>query len=204
LLERHSQGLIALSGLPLRRVAKALEENRADDARTDLGPARADLRPRLDLVEMQNAGLEIQARSTRPGELAGEAGLPLVATGDVHYLRHEDAQHNEALLCIQSGDSLKNPNHWKFDTDQFFFKTAEGWRSTSRATRRRCGARWRFASAARRLELRYSKASFLRDRRARDRPRVSSSDEQRSAISSVRRIASSWPGESRAPSPPPS
>jgi hypothetical protein len=28
-----------------------------------------------------------------------------------------------ALLCIQSGDSLKNPNHWKFDTDQFFFKS---------------------------------------------------------------------------------
>ena len=51
------------------------------------------------------------------------AGLPTVATGDVHYLRHEDARAHEALLCIQSGDSLKNPNHWKFDTDHFFFKT---------------------------------------------------------------------------------
>ena len=54
---------------------------------------------------------------------AETAGLPLVATGDVHYLRHEDARAHEALLCIQSGDSLKNPNHWKFDTDQFFFKS---------------------------------------------------------------------------------
>src|SRR5262249_3695 len=35
----------------------------------------------------------------------------------------EDAKAHEALLCIQSGDSLKNPNHWKFDTDQFFFKS---------------------------------------------------------------------------------
>src|SRR6185503_8292881 len=50
-------------------------------------------------------------------------GLPLVATGDVHYLLHEDARAHEALLCIQSGDSLKNPSHWKFDTDQFYFKT---------------------------------------------------------------------------------
>ena len=56
-------------------------------------------------------------------ELARESGLPLVATGDVHYLMHEDARAHEALLCIQSGDSLKNPNRWKFDTDQFYFKT---------------------------------------------------------------------------------
>ena len=41
----------------------------------------------------------------------------------MHYLRHEDARAHEALLCIQSGDSLKNPNHWKFDTDHFYFKT---------------------------------------------------------------------------------
>ena len=48
-----------------------------------------------------------------------------MATGDVHYLRHEDARAHEALLCIQSGDSLKNPNHWRFETDQFYFKTPE-------------------------------------------------------------------------------
>ncbi len=49
--------------------------------------------------------------------------MPVVATGDVHYLRHEDARAHEALLCIQSGDSLKNPNHWKFETDHFYFKS---------------------------------------------------------------------------------
>ncbi|HEX6681027.1 MAG TPA: DNA polymerase III subunit alpha, partial [Gaiellaceae bacterium] len=51
------------------------------------------------------------------------SGLPLVATGDVHYLLHEDARAHEALLCIQSGDSLKNPNRWRFETDQFYFKS---------------------------------------------------------------------------------
>src|SRR5205823_3143605 len=56
-------------------------------------------------------------------QLAAKRGIPTVATGDVHYLRHEDARAHEALLCIQSGDSLKNPNHWKFDTDHFYFKT---------------------------------------------------------------------------------
>src|SRR3954462_11674095 len=38
---------------------------------------------------------------------------------------HDDARAYEALLCIQSGDSLKNPDHWKFDTDHFYFKTPE-------------------------------------------------------------------------------
>ena len=58
-------------------------------------------------------------------ELAAEAELPLVATGDVHYLDADDAVSHEALLCIQSGDSLKNPNHWRFDTNEFYFKTPD-------------------------------------------------------------------------------
>ncbi len=75
-------------------------------------------------VELQNAHLEVQGRILpQLAELAATTGLPTVATGDVHYLRAEDARAHEALLCIQSGDSLKNPNHWKFDTDHFFFKT---------------------------------------------------------------------------------
>jgi DNA polymerase III subunit alpha len=124
LLERHSQGLIALSGCLSGRVCKALEENRGDDARNDLDRLAQVFGRDSTYVEMQNAGLDIQARiNPALTKLAGEAGLPLVATGDVHYLRHEDAQAHEALLCIQSGDSLKNPNHWKFDTDQFFFKS---------------------------------------------------------------------------------
>ena len=124
LLERHSQGLVALSGCLSGRVCKALEENRPDDARGDLDRLAQVFGRDSTYVEMQNAGLEIQQRiNPSLAKLAGEAGLPLVATGDVHYLRHEDARAHEALLCIQSGDSLKNPNHWKFDTDQFFFKS---------------------------------------------------------------------------------
>ena len=77
-------------------------------------------------LEIQDAGLEVQKGiNATLAEIAGSTGLPLVATGDVHYLRHEDARAHEALLCIQSGDTLANPNHWRFDTDQFYFKTPE-------------------------------------------------------------------------------
>jgi DNA polymerase III subunit alpha len=124
LLERHHDGLIALSGCLSGRVAKALEENRPLDAQADLDRLAQLFGKESTYVEIQNAGLEIQQRiNPQLVELAGAAGLPLVATGDVHYLLHEDARAHEALLCIQSGDSLKNPNHWKFDTDQFYFKT---------------------------------------------------------------------------------
>jgi DNA polymerase III subunit alpha len=126
LLERHSQGIVALSGCLSGRVCKALEEHRPKDARADLDRLAQIFGRDSTYVELQNAGLDVQARvNPELVKLAGEAGLPLVATGDVHYLRAEDAASHEALLCIQSGDSLKNPNHWRFETNEFFFKTPE-------------------------------------------------------------------------------
>ncbi len=126
LLEQHASGVIALSGCLSGRVCKALEENRPTDAAADLDRLAQIFGRESTYVELQNAGLAEQARiNPQLVRLAGEAGLPLVGTGDVHYLLHEDARAHEALLCIQSGDSLKNPSHWRFDTDQFFFKTPE-------------------------------------------------------------------------------
>src|SRR4051794_19634353 len=124
LLENHADGLVALSGCLSGHVAKAMEENRPNDAAGDLDRLAQIFGRDSTYVEIQNAGLDIQQRiNPMLAELATTAKLPLVATGDVHYLMHEDARAHEALLCIQSGDSLKNPNHWKFDTDQFYFKT---------------------------------------------------------------------------------
>jgi DNA polymerase III subunit alpha len=126
LLERHGSGLIALSGCLSGRVCKALEESRGTDAEAELDRLEQVFGRDQIYVELQNAHLEVQQRiNPQLVELAQKRGLPLVATGDVHYLRHEDARAHEALLCIQSGDSLKNPNHWKFDTDHFYFKTPE-------------------------------------------------------------------------------
>jgi DNA polymerase III subunit alpha len=124
LLERHASGLIALSGCLSGRVCKALEENRPKDAESELDRLAQIFGRDNVYVELQNAHLETQARiNPHLVALAGKRELPLVATGDVHYLRHEDARAHEALLCIQSGDTLKNPSHWKFDTDHFFFKS---------------------------------------------------------------------------------
>ncbi len=126
LLSTHSQGLLALSGCLSGRVCKALEESRPADAAGDLDRLVQIFGKDNTYVEIQNAGLEPQQRiNPLLAKLAEGTGLPLVATGDVHYLKHEDARAHEALLCIQSGDSLKNPSRWKFDTDQFFFKSPQ-------------------------------------------------------------------------------
>ena len=126
LLDRYSNGLVALSGCMSGRVSKALLDGNTPGAQAELARLRDVFGADSTYVELQNAGLEQQPGLVR--DLAGLAeglGLPLVATGDVHYLRHEDAAAHEALLCIQSGDTLSNPNRWRFETDQFFFKTPE-------------------------------------------------------------------------------
>jgi DNA polymerase-3 subunit alpha len=142
LLERYAPGLVALSGCLSGRVSKALEESRPADAAAELDRLAQIFGRDSTYVEIQNAHQEVQARiNPQLADLAAQSGLPLVATGDVHYLLHSDARAHEALLCIQSGDSLKNPNHWKFDTDQFYFKTPaemaadfDGYEAALRAT----------------------------------------------------------------------
>ncbi|HEY2072539.1 MAG TPA: DNA polymerase III subunit alpha, partial [Gaiellaceae bacterium] len=126
LLERHSDGLIALSGCLSGRVCKALEESRPQDAESELDRLAQIFGADDVYVELQNAHLDVQQRILPElAALAAKRNLPTVATGDVHYLMESDARAHEALLCIQSGDSLKNPNHWKFDTDHFYFKSQE-------------------------------------------------------------------------------
>src|SRR5437870_8466710 len=63
LLQRHAPGLIALSGCLSGRVSKALEENRPKDAAQDLDRLAQIFGRDNTYVEIQNAGLEPQARS---------------------------------------------------------------------------------------------------------------------------------------------
>ena len=131
LLSAHAKGIVALSGCLSGRVSRALEQGQTKDAEAELARL-CDIFGRDSVyVELQDAGLPIQQEiNPQLVALSESSGVPLVTTGDVHYLRHEDARAHEALLCIQSGDSLANPNHWKFDTDQFYFKTPEEMQAT--------------------------------------------------------------------------
>jgi len=45
--------------------------------------------------------------------------IPLVATNDVHYLRREDRNLHDILLCIQTGKTISDSNRMEFPTDEF-------------------------------------------------------------------------------------
>ena len=57
-------------------------------------------------------------------EFSREIGRPLVATGDVHYLRREDYDHHQALLCVQTKSTLESPK-LTFDTNEFYLRSSE-------------------------------------------------------------------------------
>ena len=57
--------------------------------------------------------------------LASKWQVPVVATNDVHYLRHEDCHAQDAMLCIATGAKLDNPDRWRMDTDTLFFRSRE-------------------------------------------------------------------------------
>ena len=64
-----------------------------------------------------------EAPATQPDllRLAKELDLPLVATNDLHYTHAHDAQSHAALLCVQSGSTMSDPNRFKFDSDECSF-----------------------------------------------------------------------------------
>jgi DNA polymerase-3 subunit alpha len=57
--------------------------------------------------------------------LGDEVHIPLVATSDCHYFNRSDARAHEALLCIQTGKTMSDPNRMRFTTDEFYFKSPQ-------------------------------------------------------------------------------
>ena len=111
LLDRHSDGVIALTGcLQSRFCQRLIAERPARRPRAHRRPGR-DLRRRERLL--RDPGERARRSRTRPTRgscgSARELGRPLVATADVHYLRREDYTHHAALLCVQTKSTIEQP-----------------------------------------------------------------------------------------------
>jgi DNA polymerase-3 subunit alpha len=75
-------------------------------------------------LELMDHGIDVETRVKEDLlKLGRELKLPMIATNDLHYTRHEDAPAHEALLCVQSGSTLADPKRFKFDNDEFYLKT---------------------------------------------------------------------------------
>jgi DNA polymerase III subunit alpha len=125
-LATHAEGIIALSGCLSGRVCKALVDGDEGLARRELDTLVGIFGRDQVYVELQDGGIDIQTRiNPRLAALAAAAGVPLVGTGDVHYLTAADAIPHEALLCIQTNDTLDNPNRFRFSNHGFYLKSPE-------------------------------------------------------------------------------
>ena len=56
--------------------------------------------------------------------LARRIGAPLLATNDSHYVHRDDAVAHDALLCVQTGSLMSDPDRFKFHGDEHYLKTA--------------------------------------------------------------------------------
>jgi DNA polymerase-3 subunit alpha len=125
LLSNHSKGLIALSACLRGPVTEAVVEEKYELARENAYRLRDVFGKGNFFLEVQDQGLEIEKGVNRElVRLSKETGIPLVATNDCHYLRHDDAHAQDVLLCIQTGKTMSDTHRMKFATDQFYFKTA--------------------------------------------------------------------------------
>src|SRR3954447_2872578 len=133
LLSRYSKGIIATTGCPSGEVQTRLRLGQYEAARAAAADYRDIFGKENFFAEIMDHGLGIERRIMSDLiRLAKDLGLPLVATNDLHYTHAEDAKSHAALLCVQSGSTLDDPNRFKFDADEFYLKTPEQMRQLFR------------------------------------------------------------------------
>ncbi len=123
LLDRHSDGVIVLTGCLQSRFCQRLISAREKDARAHIDQLVGIFGLDNTYFEVQSNGLGEQERANEGiVRVANELGRPLVATADVHYLRREDYSNHAALLCVQTKSTIERPK-LRFDTNEFFLKS---------------------------------------------------------------------------------
>jgi len=118
ILSRHSAGLLGMSACLNAEIPKLLLGGRDAEAFQAAGRFN-------DLFGPGNFYIpEEQRVMPMLVELAGRAGIPLVATNDCHYSRKEDADAHDVLVCIQTNKSVNDTNRLKFTTSELYFKSS--------------------------------------------------------------------------------
>ncbi|MBM3800320.1 MAG: DNA polymerase III subunit alpha [Actinobacteria bacterium] len=139
LLSRHSEGLIATTGCLGGHVLQHLLRGDYDGARSRAARLQEIFGRDNLFVELQDHHLPDQAR-TNPllMRLAQDLGAPLLATNDSHYVHRHDSAAHDALLCVQTGSLMSDPNRFKFDGTEHYLKTADEMRYLFREVPEAC------------------------------------------------------------------
>ncbi|MPV90306.1 DNA polymerase III subunit alpha [Georgenia ruanii] len=133
LLTTYGNGLIATTGCPSGEVQTRIRLGQYDEARRAAGEFQDIFGKENFYVELMQHGLDIESRVIPDLlRLSQDIGAPLLATNDSHYVKAEDHSTHDALLCINSGSVLADPNRFKFTGDTYYVRSAaemrEVWR----------------------------------------------------------------------------
>ena len=125
LIRAHSEGLIALSACIAGKIPQLILAGSLPEAEA----AALEFKEIFGedfYLEVQNHGLDDERRANYGLKLISEKhGIPLVATNDVHYLERGDADTQATLMCIQMNTQVSDGRPLGFETDEFYFKSAD-------------------------------------------------------------------------------
>ncbi|HEX4400370.1 MAG TPA: DNA polymerase III subunit alpha [Galbitalea sp.] len=139
LLSRYSKGVIATTGCVGGEVQTRLRLGQYDEALRAAADFQDIFGKENFFAEIMDHGIDIEKRTMDDLlRLAKQLNLPLVASNDLHYTNSGDAPAHAALLCVQSASTLDDPNRFKFDSEEFYLKSAAQMRSLFRETPEAC------------------------------------------------------------------
>ena len=123
LIQKYHQGLICSSACLGGEVLQNLLKNDYEGAKA-AAKRYKDLFGEDYYIELQDHGLEEQKR-TNPDliRIAKELDIKMIITNDSHYLKKEDADWHDTLLCLQTNALKADENRFHFPNNEFYVKT---------------------------------------------------------------------------------
>ncbi|MCL2399194.1 MAG: DNA polymerase III subunit alpha [Defluviitaleaceae bacterium] len=124
LLQQYHSGLIALSGCLAGSVSRAIMQGDFKKAKEEALLFDGIFGRGNFFLELQDHGLnEQKSVNNAILNLREELKIPLVVTNDVHYIRQEDFQAHDVLLCIQTNKTIHDEDRLRYGGDQFYLKS---------------------------------------------------------------------------------
>ncbi len=126
LISEHAEGIIATTGCLAGEVLTRLRLGQKQEALQAASDYRDIFGPENFFVEVMDHGIQME-RDIRSEllDIAKRLDLRVVATNDAHYVTESQEQHHDALLCVQTGDTLETPGRFQFNGGGYHIKSAE-------------------------------------------------------------------------------
>ncbi|GAT81468.1 DNA polymerase III subunit alpha [Streptomyces sp. F-3] len=125
-ISQWSEGIVASTGCPSGEVQTRLRLGQFDEALKAAADYQDIFGKDRYFLELMDHGIEIERRVRDDLLRIGKKlGIPPLVTNDSHYTYAHEADAHDALLCIQTGKNLSDPDRFKFDGTGYYLKSTE-------------------------------------------------------------------------------